>query len=95
MKALSLMFKLFGNALVATAKHRHFNAPTSKRRSQRRGTTYKGTPHQRLAPAIVGGNWQGVEYLTYAEHDRLVMQAKLLNAPYSVLRANYIASRSH
>ncbi len=26
----------------------------------------------RLAPAIKGGNWQGVEYLTYAEHDRCV-----------------------
>ena len=29
-------------------------------------------PQQRLAPAIVGGNWQGVEYLSYAEHDRCV-----------------------
>jgi len=29
-------------------------------------------PRQRLAPAIVGGNWQGQEYLTMAEHDRCV-----------------------
>lgn len=27
---------------------------------------------QRLAPARVGGNWKGRQYLSYAEHDRCV-----------------------
>lgn len=36
-------------------------------------------PQQRLAPAITGGSWKGLEYLTLAEHDRCTRAA--LNAP--------------
>lgn len=28
-------------------------------------------PRRRLAPAQYGGNWKGIEYLTYREHDRV------------------------
>mgnify|MGYP001590734952 FL=1 len=30
---------------------------------------YEGKPNQRRKPAVHGGNWQGLEYLTYMEHD--------------------------
>lgn len=39
---------------------------TSRRRSRPKKA------RQRLAPARQGGNWQGVPYLSYAEHDRCV-----------------------
>lgn len=46
-------------------------------RSTKRG--YPGS--KRLAPAIYGGNWQGLEYLTYREHDMLTRLTRLGPAP--------------
>jgi hypothetical protein len=79
MKALTKLFTLFGQALSATAFKRPFNSPSSKRQSPRDGTRHdvgrqrKGlVGAQRLAPAKKGGNWQGLPYLTLAEHDQCV-----------------------
>lgn len=50
-------------------------------------------PEQRLRPAIEGGNWKGLEYLTYCEHDRIkrfCMHARTLGTPVS-----YAAARGH
>ena len=43
----------------------------------------KGTP--RLPPALKGGNYQGKEYLTYAEHDRCKRVAMKLTEGVSKL----------
>lgn len=46
-------------------------------------------PQQRLAPAIYGGNWQGVEYFTLREHDYITRRTRFVT-PYQVTRADAI-----
>lgn len=48
---------------------------------------------QRLAPAIVGGNWQGVEYLSYAEHDQATRATMALDVSYDRARKAIIEAR--
>ena len=91
MNGLGKLVLLFSQALRATA------APG------RLIQTAKAEPRQRLKPAIVGGNWKGIEYLTYAEHDactRYALQAARSpnnkpKAAYEVARQRLIIERKH
>lgn len=84
------LFSLFYAAIFARSR---FTQPRTSHRQRPHRTRDNRAGSQRLKPAIVGGNWQGQEYLTYAEHDKIKREALLLNAPYEVVRNNYIATR--
>lgn len=68
--------------------------PGSHRRHGRLYSTRSNRPgRQRLKPAIVGGNWKGVEYLTYAEHDQCNRVARQMNLPYEQVKAALLIER--
>lgn len=65
-KGLEGLHKLFAAAATHPGRQDYGSAKMVLA-ARRRGP--KQAPRQRLAPAAMGGNWQGVEYLTCAEHD--------------------------
>lgn len=76
-KGVEGLHKLFAAAALSPSRRDHGSALMALRRVKRKGLR----PQQRLAPAIEGGNWQGTEYLTYAEHDFCVRAARLFARP--------------
>jgi hypothetical protein len=81
-----------GNAVEVIDRPRN-NSPLAapaprpiKRRGKRRG--------KRLETRTAGGNWQGKQYLSYAEHDRCVRAT--FGAPHEAAKAaRYAMQRRH
>src|SRR5690606_32923650 len=71
------MFAAFAAAAFERAAQPSFRHGTPKRRGRLHSTRSNRPGKKRLQPAIVGGNWKGAEYLTYAEHDQI---KRVLNA---------------
>lgn len=80
------MLAAFASSAFARSVAPVFRAGTRRRRGRVHSTRKNRPGSQRLAPAIVGGNWQGQQYLTYAEHDQCV-RSTLDELSYSGSRA--------
>lgn len=87
------MFAAFAAATFAHDSQPSFRAPTRRRKGRIYSTRSNRPGRQRLKPAIVGGNWKGQEYLTYAEHDQCNRVARQMNLPYEQVKAALLIER--